>query len=128
MQSGQRSRKNKPGKEPNAPALDGRTGNSAHILRLFGVVTIALAATIGYLPSIHGGFIMDDDVYLIQNDIIKSHDGLYRFWFTTEAIDYYPLSNSTLWLEWRLWEMNPTGYHVTNLLLHITSAIVLWSV
>ncbi len=75
-----------------------------------------------------GEFILDDDVYLTNSPIIKASDGLYRFWFTLNTLDYYPVSNSSLWLEWRLWGMNPTGYHVTNLVLHIASALLLWAI
>ncbi len=38
------------------------------------------------------------------------------------------MSNTTLWIEWRLWQSRPTGYHVTNLLLHIAAAILLGTV
>ncbi len=79
-----------------------------------------------YLPSLRGEFIMDDDLYLTDNPVITAPDGLLRFWTTTQAYDYYPVSSSILWLQWRLWGMDPTGYHVTNLLLHIAAALLLW--
>ena len=88
---------------------------------------IVLASCVAYLPALRGGFILDDHQYLTANPLIKASDGLYRFWLTAEPIDYYPLSNTTLWLEWRLWGTKPTGYHVTNLLLHVATALLLWS-
>ena len=93
---------------------------------LAGIAIIVAAAFLAYLPSINGGFILDDDLLLTQNPLIKAPDGLYRFWCTTEAAEYYPVSNSTLWIEWRLWGMNSTGYHITNLGLHIAAAMLIW--
>jgi Flp pilus assembly protein TadD len=95
---------------------------------LGGTVLIAALAGLAYAPSLNGGFIWDDSLYLTNCDLIKAPDGLYRFWFTTEPIDYWPLSNTSLWLEWRLWGMHPTGYRVTNLLLHICVALLIWAV
>ena len=60
---------------------------------------------------------MDDDLLLTTNTLIKASDGLYQFWCTTESHDYWPATNTSLWLEWRLWCENSTGYHVTNLIL-----------
>ena len=107
-----------------------RSGNSVtsalDVRVLAGVAIIAVAAFLAYLPSLNGGFILDDDVLLTKNDLIKAPDGLYRFWSTTEAMDFWPATSTTLWIEWRLWEMNPTGYHVTNLILHVVESLLIW--
>ena len=101
--------------------------SSALNLRLpAGIAIIILLALIAYFPSINGGFIMDDDGLLTNNNIIRTSSGLYRFWCTTEAIDYWPATNSTFWMEWRLWGMNAAGYHFTNLILHIVEALFIW--
>src|SRR5439155_22928159 len=92
---------------------------------LAGAALIVLVGSIAYFPSLAGGFVLDDDAYLTANSLIKAPDGLYQFWFTTRPLDYYPVSNTTLWLEWRLWGMRSTGYHVTNLLLHIIESLLI---
>ena len=78
-------------------------------------VAIALLA---YIPAMRGGFLWDDYTFLMDNSLIQAPDGLQRFWFTTQAEDYFPLTSSTLWVEWRLWGDHAAGYHVINVLLH----------
>jgi tetratricopeptide (TPR) repeat protein len=90
---------------------------------------LALATILAYLPVWHAGFVWDDVTLLIvDNPMIKAANGLYQFWFTTRALDYYPLTNSAWWLEWRLWGDHPLGYHLVNVLLHAANAILLWRV
>src|SRR5262249_3628031 len=95
---------------------------------MLGALLLGVVTLLAYLPALRGGFILDDNGYLTNAALIKAPDGLVRFWFTFEAMDYYPVSNSTLWLEWRLWGMDPTGYHVTNLVLHIAAALLIWAI
>lgn len=63
-----------------------------------------------------------------NNPLIKAPDGLSRFWFSTEAPDYFPLVSSLLWVQWRLWGMNPMEYHAVQILLHAGAAVLLWRV
>jgi protein O-mannosyl-transferase len=93
---------------------------------LAGVVLIVVAVFIAYYPSIRSEFILDDDKLLTANEHIQAGDGLYRFWLTTEAYDYWPAANTTLWIEWRLWNMKPAGYRITNLVLHIAASLLIW--
>ncbi len=117
-------------KSPNKQAPEARSGTSVSSALwlgvLAGVALIALAAFFAYLPSLCGAFVLDDDKLLTDNRYIKAADGLYQFWCTTQALDYWPVSNTSLWLEWRLWGMNSTGYHVTNLILHIAASLLIW--
>ena len=89
---------------------------------------LVLAAIVSYAGVRRAGFIWDDDVFLTDNPLIRAADGLRRFWFTGEPVDYWPLTSSTLWLEWRLWGHNPLGYHVTNVVLHALEAVLMWRI
>ena len=94
------------------------------------LVGLALAA---YQPVWHAGFIWDDDEFLSSRPIVtsvnfKNADALYRVWFAGGTPDYYPMSFSLLYLEWRLWGNKPLGCHLANVLLHALSAVLLWRV
>lgn len=86
-----------------------------------------LVIVAAYGPTFHAGFIWDDDTFLTSNALIKARDGLRSFWFTTLAPDYWPVTSSDLWLEWRLWGAHAAGYHATNLILHALSTFLLWA-
>ncbi len=102
--------------------------NKLRKLPSLGVSLIFLLTFVAYFPAIRGGFIWDDDVLITANPMMKSRDGLYRFWFTTETMDYWPVTSTAWWLEWRLWGDRTTGYHVINVLLHIVNAVLIWIV
>ncbi len=93
-------------------------------LGLGAVLCVVVLA--GYWPALRGGFIWDDKVLLTESPLVHAADGLYRFWLTTQAPDYWPLTSTTFWVEWRLWGMDPLGYHLTNLALHAAEALLVW--
>lgn len=80
-----------------------------------------------YIPAMKAGFIWDDDSYLLNNRNLLTLEGLWRIWFTTDSPQYYPLVFTTFWIEQHLWGLNPAGYHVTNILLHLANSALLWA-
>jgi tetratricopeptide (TPR) repeat protein len=96
--------------------------------RLVPAAALLVLIAAAYWPALHGGFLFDDDTILTKNPLVHAADGLQRIWFTTQAIDYWPVTNTSFWLEWRLWGLNPAGYHVTNVVLHAFNALLLWAI
>jgi tetratricopeptide (TPR) repeat protein len=78
--------------------------------------------------ALWGAFIWDDLELIVHSPLIHASDGLWRFWFTTQAPDYFPLTSTTWWFEWRIWGDHPAGYHLINLLLHAISAVLIWQI
>lgn len=90
----------------------------------FLLVGITLFA---YSSAISGGFIWDDDDYVIENPTLRSAEGLRSIWLDPSATpQYYPLVHSSFWIEYQLWGLWPAGYHTVNVLLHIGNALLLW--
>jgi tetratricopeptide (TPR) repeat protein len=102
--------------------------NQSRTRLLLAVLILVGLAFLAYWPALGSGFVFDDDSLLTKNGLIRASDGLYRFWFTSEPVDYWPMTMTSFWIEWRLWALDASGYHLTNLLLHIGSALLLWAI
>jgi Flp pilus assembly protein TadD len=90
------------------------------------LVAVTLAA---YLPALLGQFVWDDDKYVTNNLLLRSLKGLWQIWFVPGAtVQYYPLTFTSFWVDYHLWQLNPLGYHLTNVLLQALNAILLWTV
>jgi tetratricopeptide (TPR) repeat protein len=90
-------------------------------------VALVLWVAVSYAPLVRAGFIWDDDFYVTENTALRTLDGLRRIWCELGAVpQYYPLVHTTFWIEYHLWGLSPVGYHLINVLLHATSAILLW--
>ena len=93
-----------------------------------GVISIVFATVLAYRPAINGGFIWDDDDYVTTNDLLHSDAGLVQLWEPGHTHQYYPVVFTTFWVEYHLWKLNPRGYHIVNVLLHIANALLLWRI
>jgi len=88
---------------------------------------LVVIVIVSYLPAAKAGYIWDDDYYVTENKLISAPDGLRRIWFSQDCpSQYFPLTYTTFRLEYSLWKMNPTGYHITNIILHAINALLVW--
>jgi protein O-mannosyl-transferase len=86
------------------------------------LVIVTLAA---YQPAWNGKPIWDDDRHSTRPEL-RSTAGLLRIWTDpTTTAQYYPLTHTVFWLEYRLWGNSTLGYHLLNILLHLVSALLL---
>ena len=93
-----------------------------------GVVLVSLVL-VAYLPAVRCGFVWDDDDWIVQNPMLVDLGGLRQILVQVNtAYQYYPLVWSSFWIERHLWGLNPTGYHILNILLQATAGLLLWRV
>ena len=90
-----------------------------------------LIAVVAYLPALRAGWIWDDDYYVTKNLNLRDLAGLKNIWTKFGLSNggtpqYYPVTHTTFWIEHHLWGTRPAGYHLVNILLHATNAILLW--
>ena len=95
--------------------------------RVFWIALAAFAAAtlLAYQPAWHGGFLWDDNGH-VTKAVLRPLGGLWRIWFVPGATQqFYPVVHSAFWLQFHLWGLDPTGYHIVNILLHAVSAALL---
>lgn len=96
---------------------------------VFGCFVILALTWFAYWPITECGFIWDDDAYVTQNMTLRDVAGLKRIWLEPGAVpQYYPMVHTTFWCEYHLWELNPLGYHLVNVSLHLLVALLWWRV
>jgi len=102
-----------------------------NILRHWAIPTLLILCltVLAYGPAFDAGFIWDDDDYVMENETLSSPTGILNIWLSPRSTpQYYPLVFTSFWIEYRLWGLHATGYHITNILLHALSALLLWRI
>ena len=87
---------------------------------------IAVATTLTFLPSLHNGFVnCDDPSNIVDNPHIYGLSwGNVQWMFTTFHLGpYQPLSWLSLAADYSIWGLDPFGFHMTNLIVHVAVSV-----
>lgn len=98
------------------------------------LLLIALPLTV-YLNTLQNGFVYDDHVQVTANRAIRSLSNVGAFFHTDVAraasvrdpgrVRYWrPLFLTSYAIDYRIWGLNPFGYHLTNLALHVAVTLL----
>jgi hypothetical protein len=94
-------------------------------------ILIAVTTFVAFAPVLAAGFVTwDDDRNFTNNPYFRGLGWTQLKWMWTSALTghYVPLSWMTLGSDYAIWGMDARGYHLTNLVLHIAAAILLYVV
>ena len=92
---------------------------------LLFAAALTAATLLAYQPAWHGEFLWDDDQHAMLVPHLQAADGLWLIWTETRATqEYYPLTETAFWLQYRLWGSSPLGYHLVNIVLHAATALL----
>ena len=92
---------------------------------------LALAGFIVHLPSLQGEMVWDDSFLVRDNPFIKSPLFIFEAFRHYLFLDFYsvhyrPVQNLSFIVDYFFWNGNVYGFHLTNLLLHIASGLLLY--
>ncbi|MFH1776097.1 MAG: tetratricopeptide repeat protein [Candidatus Omnitrophota bacterium] len=96
---------------------------------------VLILVSVGLFANTFGNsFVWDDEDIIIGNKYIRSFKYVPflfnpRYWNEHAGVKggkYRPVGMLTFVLDYALWKLNPRGYHITNLLLHILNVILVY--
>lgn len=91
-----------------------------------GILCIAFFT---YFSALQNGFVnWDDNVYVYENPNIRSIDIGFFKWVITAIVSssWHPLTIFSLALDCKCWGLDPFGYHLTNIILHLLNTILVF--
>ncbi|MDD5505612.1 MAG: hypothetical protein PHR73_02520 [Candidatus Omnitrophica bacterium] len=89
-----------------------------------------------YAGYLNNGFVFDDKILVEENPLIKSvrllpevfKTGIYDYWSGMQPYDlmFRPLQMFLYYLDYNLWGLNPAGFRLSNILLHLFNSILVF--
>ncbi len=99
--------------------------------RLPAALLIAAVTLAVFWPALENQFVnWDDDKNFLTNPAFRglAVSNLRWMWTTFHLGHYHPLTWMSLGLDYVIWGLDPTGYHLTNVLLHTANAVLFYLV
>jgi Tfp pilus assembly protein PilF len=78
-----------------------------------------------YGQTFHYGFVFDDYLFIVNNAFIKNFDNIHLIWKQfpmTRFLGMYSFA-----FNYHLGQLNPSGYHLFNFLVHLTATGLVWA-
>jgi tetratricopeptide (TPR) repeat protein len=96
---------------------------------LVAVALVAVAAALPFVGAWGNDFVaFDDDFTLVHNPEFRGLSPAHLRWMLTTFTGGYwqPLAWVTFALDHAVWGMEPRGYHLTAIVLHVVTAVLVW--
>lgn len=98
------------------------------------VILIIILGFVLYASSLNNPFLWDDGIHIESCDFIKDLGNLPKLFSKdyfdlsgeSRGISYRPITTLSYFISYRLWKLNPLGYHISSLLNHIFNAILIY--
>jgi tetratricopeptide (TPR) repeat protein len=98
-------------------------------IKLIGLCfLISVLVAILYLNSLGNQFTNWDDGMIYQNPQVRHLDwtGIKKIFTLEQGNTYQPIRMLSYGIDYRIWKLNPIGYHITNILFYILTCIMVF--
>lgn len=97
-------------------------------IQLLIAVCLVLGVLVAFWPALQNGFVFDDKPYVVENQHVQTGFSTSAMKWALTAVqcaNWHPLTWLSHMLDCRLYDLNPLGHHLTNLLFHMANALLL---
>ncbi|MFA7229682.1 MAG: hypothetical protein WC071_00275 [Victivallaceae bacterium] len=95
------------------------------------IIAVGILSFLVFLPAMNYAFLTewDDGGFIVQNPYLTLSLTNLQYWLTnTTQTVFTPVTMYSLMLDRWLFELNPIGYHIHNMLLHGIAAMLLYGI
>ncbi len=107
-----------------------QNGAAAHpLLPLAAAAALAVGIFLLYSPALNFDFTnYDEQDQVVKNSHIRDLGRENVKWFFTNLSmsSYYPIRAISFAVDFHFWELEPKGYHLTNILIHVANVLLLY--
>jgi len=95
-------------------------------------VLLAVVAFGVHANSLKNDFVFDDESVVLGDPTIKTLSSIPKYITAQEGFHkvigryYRPLVSASYAIDYSLWEFNPFGYHLTNIIIHVINTLLLF--
>ncbi|MBI2472869.1 MAG: tetratricopeptide repeat protein [Planctomycetes bacterium] len=107
------------------------TDSCLSMTRIIQIILILSIPLIVFLNSLNNTFVYDDVFTITDNYFIRDW-GNFTAFFTDDyfkysgEVTYRPVVTFSYFIDYSIWHLNPTGFHLTNILLHAVNAALVY--
>ncbi|MEI6764016.1 MAG: tetratricopeptide repeat protein [Bacteroidota bacterium] len=119
-----KNKKNVKRKPPNLTVGAAYTQNRKNrYYRILSFILIVLTGIIAYRNSFNCGFHFDDVFNIVENGAIRRLSDINSWW---NYVPSRPFGTFTFVLNYHFNQLDVWGYHLVNLIIHISNALLVW--
>lgn len=98
----------------------------------WAILFIAVFSILIYANTLQNGFLYDDAYTVVNNRFIKSLNNLPKlltkdYFILSSETTYRPMVTLTYFIDYVVYGLRPWGFHLTNILLHVTNGVLLYT-
>jgi len=101
---------------------------------IYCYLIIILVTYLVFYNSLSNDFVFDDESVIVNNQSIQTLDNIPKFFTADEGFHkvigryYRPVVSASYAIDYSIWGLNSFGFHLTNIIIHIISCLLLFKI